>query len=126
MYWSRINLSGSWPSNNSCCRQIYRYGVVEFALYELLVGKSVFPKNAPLAQIVKLHIQKYRPEIPDWISRPVRKLIQECWSEDPEARPSFEKIWEVLEGVRFTFFDDVVPKVVNDFVSEVKRQTGSI
>jgi serine/threonine protein kinase len=102
---------------------VFSFGLI---VCELLVGKSVFPNNAPSMQIVKLHFQKYRPEIPDWISRPVGKLIQECWSEDPEIRPSFEKIWDVLEGVRFTFFDDVVPKVVNDFVSEVKRQTGSI
>jgi serine/threonine protein kinase len=98
---------------------VFAFGLI---LYELLVGESVFPKDASVTQICKLHEKETRPEIPGWISRPIAKLITSCWASNPEKRPTFEEIYEKLEDIFFVFFNDVLPRVITDYVTEIQSQ----
>lgn len=38
-----------------------------------------------------------RPPIPSYVPEPISTLIQDCWSQDPQARPGFAEIAERLE-----------------------------
>lgn len=40
-----------------------------------------------------------RLEIPSDVHPPLSKLIQQCWDEDPNLRPSFSEITVELEGM---------------------------
>jgi serine/threonine protein kinase len=95
---------------------VFAFGLI---LYEILIGESVFPKDANLARIYKLHRTETRPEIPKWISRPISELIESCWSSNPSSRPTFDEIYDQLEANRFNFFDDVRSEVVLEFISSI-------
>jgi serine/threonine protein kinase len=95
---------------------VFAFGLI---LYELLVGQSVFPKDANAVRLAKLHMNEHRAEIPGSISSAVADLMRACWSTDPDLRPTFEEIYAKLKGTWFPFFDDVPPKVIKDYVSEI-------
>jgi serine/threonine protein kinase len=98
---------------------VFAFGLV---LYELLIGESVFPKEANAAQVYRLHADKKRPEIPAWIVPSLVKLIQKCWSPDPDLRPSFDEVYATLEESGFQFFDDVNTDAMRNYISEVASQ----
>jgi serine/threonine protein kinase len=93
---------------------VFAFGLI---LYEMLVGQSVFPKDKALARICELHHQRYRPNIPNSVSRLVANVIQRCWAHDPNDRPDFEEIFSTLEGSWFPFFKDVSGEVIEKFMS---------
>jgi serine/threonine protein kinase len=101
---------------------VFGFGLI---VYELLVGESVLPKDGNIIRISNLHKNGFRPEIPRSVSPPIRKLIESCWCVNPESRPTFDEIYRILEDAWFPFFNDVLPKVVNDYVWEIRqRETG--
>jgi serine/threonine protein kinase len=83
---------------------VFAFGLI---LYEILVGKSVFPKTESPMQIVKLHMQDARPPIPTTIHSKIRHVIQKCWSKNPAERPTFDEIFDNLATDQFPFFADV-------------------
>lgn len=40
----------------------------------------------------------YRPQIPTYIPASIRELISHCWEHQPQDRPSFERISDILNG----------------------------
>jgi serine/threonine-protein kinase CTR1 len=100
---------------------VFAFGLI---LYELLVGESVFQKDINPILLAELHRKHFRPEIPNFVPRAMRDLIEKCWSDDPSLRPTFPEIYDRLDLARFRFFDDVVPKVVLDYIKEVRNQEG--
>jgi serine/threonine protein kinase len=96
---------------------VFAFGLI---LYELLVGESVFPSDATVARMARLHIDNFRPEIPNYVKSPIRRIIERCWSKDAESRPSFDEIYDLLGRASFEFFDDVSQSVVKRFISEVE------
>jgi hypothetical protein len=73
-----------------------------------------------------LHKSETRPEIPDWISESIGRLIEACWSSDAKDRPSFEDIYKRLKEAEFVFFNGVPPKVVKDYIAEIDREEPRI
>jgi serine/threonine protein kinase len=96
---------------------VFAFGLI---LFELLCNESVFPKDSQMLVVYKLHKKGVRPQIPEWISAPISELIESCWSVNPESRPSFDEIYDKLAKVRFRFFDDVHPEVVEEYISKIK------
>jgi serine/threonine protein kinase len=96
---------------------VFAFGLI---LYELLVGKSAFPLDANAARMARLHIDNFRPEIPNYVNPPIQRIIERCWSKDAKSRPSFDEIYGLLQDASFAFFDDVSPSVVKRFISEVE------
>jgi serine/threonine protein kinase len=97
---------------------VFSFGLI---LYEMLVGNSVFPKNAVLARIYGLHMGGFRPEIPSTVSPAVASVIEKCWSMNPDDRPSFGEILKNLRKDRFPFFKDVGSDVIAKFISTVNE-----
>lgn len=76
----------------------YSYGLI---MYAVLVGKNPFEKYAKTPQAIPTKVlQGYRPEFPvDFmINEDLKDLIQQCWSADPNERPSFENIVDTLKN----------------------------
>jgi serine/threonine protein kinase len=95
---------------------IFAFGLI---LYEILVGRSVFPKDATLVRICELHESGYRPIIPTSVCGAVANVIERCWARDPNDRPCFEEIFAMLEESGFPFFEDISSEVVAGFMSSV-------
>jgi tRNA A-37 threonylcarbamoyl transferase component Bud32 len=95
---------------------VFAFGLI---LYELLVGESVFPKDVNPIRLAKLLTDNIRPEIPKSVAPVISRLIEKCWTTDPNSRPTFDEIYSELEGSWFPFFDNVPPKVLRDYLSEV-------
>lgn len=47
-------------------------------------------------------MQQERPSIPEDISQDLAFIIQSCWVEDPNLRPSFSQIIRMLNAFLFT------------------------
>jgi serine/threonine-protein kinase len=111
-YMAPESFGDAQPTNKI---DVFAFGLI---LYELLVGESVFPKDASIAEIFRIHEENRRPEIPDCVSESIASLIRDCWSPKPESRPSFEDIYARLEDANFIFFNDVSPEMVHCCLSE--------
>jgi serine/threonine protein kinase len=112
-YISSESLGDAPPTKKG---DVFAFGLI---LYEILTGESVFPKDANAARIYGLHTTETRPEIPKRISRSICELIESCWSSNPASRPTFDEIYDKLEARRFVFFDDLLPEVMTECISEI-------
>jgi serine/threonine protein kinase len=95
---------------------VFAFGLI---LYEILVGKSVFPKT-DLRSVVGMHNDHSRPEIPNTVRGRVANLIKKCWSPDPSERLTFPEIYGQLYDLQFAVFADVDMTEINKFNGEIK------
>jgi len=74
---------------------IYSYGMI---LYYLLSGRPPWATLNGLKAVEKAAKEGDRPNVPrDWDER-LSKLLQQCWDENPQARPSFARILDILNA----------------------------
>jgi serine/threonine protein kinase len=94
---------------------------VGLILFELIVGHPAFPKHLRRTAIAKLVIvDEFRPEIPEWVLPEVKKLMTDCWSDDPDDRPSFRIIFKRLKDIDFKVTAAVNSGKLSKFVKEIK------
>jgi serine/threonine protein kinase len=96
---------------------VFAFGLI---LYEVLVGERVFPKTGNLVQLIQMHTQETRPPIPKGIHLSIATLIRQCWTKNPESRPTFEDILTILEESWFALFRDVDYSECERFVAELQ------
>jgi TPR repeat protein len=122
-----------WPSGDlrylapECYSNQYspRSDVFSFAmiLFELIVGQPGFPENTNHITVAKaVVVDEFRPVIPDWVGSSTRELINDCWAEDPDDRPSFEEIVERLREIDFKLTADVNSKKLAEFVERIEER----
>jgi serine/threonine-protein kinase TNNI3K len=74
---------------------VYSYGIV---LWELLSGRQPYAHLSRLEAAVAVASTQLRPEIPDhWPARWVQ-LMQSCWHESPQVRPTFAQVVDRIES----------------------------
>ncbi|WCJ38129.1 Protein kinase superfamily protein with octicosapeptide/Phox/Bem1p domain [Euphorbia peplus] len=79
---------------------VFSYGI---ALWEILTGEEPYADmhcGAIIGGIVK---NTLRPPIPEWCDPEWRTLMEQCWSPEPEFRPSFTEITRSLRTMSLTF-----------------------
>jgi serine/threonine protein kinase len=109
-------LDGATPTQKV---DVFAFGLT---LYEILVGEGVFPKDITPMRLARLYVAGKRADIPKTIHASMRTLIQQCWSENPEERPTFEEIYSILEDNWFPFFRNADIDAVLKFIAEVKAE----
>eukprot|EP01125_Pyxidicula_operculata_P018881 TRINITY_DN676_c0_g7_i1.p1 TRINITY_DN676_c0_g7~~TRINITY_DN676_c0_g7_i1.p1 ORF type:complete len:921 (-),score=205.41 TRINITY_DN676_c0_g7_i1:24-2786(-) len=75
---------------------VYSYGMI---LWELVSGKHPCPEGMMPINMATQVLQGYRPSIPDNCPIVWKELIEECWHQDFECRPTFDTIQKKLENV---------------------------
>jgi tRNA A-37 threonylcarbamoyl transferase component Bud32 len=73
---------------------VYSFGVV---LWEMISREEPFKGMPPFQVIFVVATQGQRPTIPSYCPPEWEQLIEDCWQEDPDKRPTFEEIIQRLE-----------------------------
>lgn len=68
---------------------VFSFGVV---MWEILTGEEPYSNMHCGAIIGGILKSSLRPTIPEWCDPNWRKLMEQCWLDDPGARPSFTEI----------------------------------
>jgi serine/threonine protein kinase len=96
---------------------VFSFGLI---LYEILAGQAVFPDDLTPFEIIRMHEQAVRPEIPDHVYPHIQDLIRRCWSAEPIDRPSFDEILSIIESNHFEIVAEADTAAVQGYVSGVR------
>ena len=88
-------------------------------LYELLTD------TAPFSTVKKTNIEtlirkSQRPTLPEKISSDLKNLIESCWDQDPQKRPSFADIVQMMLTKTISFPQDENSDILNQFYASKK------
>ena len=90
-----------------------------YIVYELMTGEIPFKNFTNLQLMKKVVNQGTRPEFKDDIPDCYRELIESCWSQIPEERPSFETIVETLKTTDDFITDGIDDSEFYDYVDYI-------
>lgn len=100
---------------------VYSFGII---MYELLTMMAPYPelgqKQITVEQFVsKVISENYRPQFKAPIKNSLKKLIEKCWSKDPDERPTFDQLFKKLsyniDDSLFIIYDDKESKDDNNY-----------
>lgn len=93
---------------------VYSFGIL---FYELLTNNKAYKETVDYEAMIYDNIQKVKRPNLNGISNPnVRNFLSQCWSEDPQERPSFPDIFEQIVNDSFYESFKVDSNEVNDYV----------
>jgi serine/threonine protein kinase len=91
-------------------------------LYELIVGRPMFPKRMNVLQVVRaLAADDWKPNIPESVIPEAAELIRECLAIKSEDRPSFTDILKRLKEIRFRLMTNVNSAKITAFVDRIEK-----
>lgn len=101
---------------------VYAYGML---LYELATLKVPY---ADKVAMTKWTLRKFvqdgkRPIIPDDVPEGWRKLIEECWSQDPTDRPTMQDVVDRCEELAL---DNIDESEFNEYLTEIRDGMAAI
>ena len=99
---------------------VYAYGMMMFEILTMIepFEDITNPNSIPLKVCSGV-----RPEIPKNVPKPFKTLIQDCWAQDPEDRPSFDDIVERLLSVDFNFPKIMDMEMIRSYEEKVVSNT---
>jgi serine/threonine protein kinase len=75
---------------------VYAFGVV---FNEMLARRPPFAGLCP-ERISELVVNGKRPDVPSTIPVPLMQTIVKCWAQEPQDRPDFAELWQLLHNVQ--------------------------
>jgi len=93
-----------WMAPEMCkrkpyCRKVdvYSFGLV---LWELVSGSIPYEEMTPLQAAFAVVNKNLRPVVPSSCPAPLQQLMEQCWSVQPDKRPEFSQIVQILEKLK--------------------------
>jgi len=96
---------------------VYAFGIM---LYEIVMMGKSSPGVLRRITFNKL-LQGKRPEVPADVVAVTRDLIEMCWANEPVQRPSFGRIYQIMEQHDFKLFENVNMPVVELYLDSVSE-----
>ncbi|XP_020621577.1 fibroblast growth factor receptor 1-like [Orbicella faveolata] len=72
---------------------VWSYGIVLYEVFTL--GGLPYPGWGEWKVVYELKVNKYRMDQPDHISDEIYQIMLDCWHENPDLRPTFERLYQV-------------------------------
>jgi TPR repeat protein len=99
---------------------VFSFGLI---LYELIVGRLLFPKDkSPYQAGIALIQSNWCPNIPDTVIPVTAELIRDCLALNYCDRPSFTEILQRLEMIDFKLMVGVNSVKITSFVTAIENQ----
>ncbi|KAK6922540.1 Serine-threonine/tyrosine-protein kinase, catalytic domain, partial [Dillenia turbinata] len=86
---------------------VFSFGIV---LWELLTGEIPYSYLTPLQAAVGVVQKGLRPTIPKHTNPKISQLLERCWQQDPNFRPNFSEIIEILQQISKEVADEEARK----------------
>ncbi|XP_057804306.1 serine/threonine/tyrosine-protein kinase HT1-like [Salvia miltiorrhiza] len=102
---------------------VYSFGIV---LWELLTNRMPFEGMSNLQAAYAAAFKQERPTLPDETPAELAYIIQSCWVEDPNMRPSFSQIIRMLHEFLFTLKPSSSPDQTNSSEAELTKNGAII
>ncbi|KAK8888799.1 hypothetical protein M9Y10_033538 [Tritrichomonas musculus] len=100
---------------------VYAFGMIA---YEVMTGREPFSELPRLNAFIlsqKVY-QGYRPPFTENVTKEMRELIERCWSQVIEERPSFKEIFNLLTSNISKFANEKIDEEeVNRFIDKLKE-----
>ncbi|KAK8860760.1 hypothetical protein M9Y10_012426 [Tritrichomonas musculus] len=112
---------------NACSKSMDVYSF-SYVVYEILTKEKPFSETDKASQIYQKVVMKgERPVIKENIPRRFKTLIEECWSQDPNQRPTFDDIVYQLrmddQFITEEISKDDYSKYIEFIDSQISRET---
>ena len=109
---------------------VYSFAII---LFEIINGSVPYPefdgdKYSDYHFNKKIIDENYRPQFKEGIKDSFKKLIEQCWSTDPDDRPSFQEIMKKL-SIRINneyLLDNVDMEIYRKYIAKVTKIDDSI
>jgi serine/threonine protein kinase len=99
---------------------VFSFGSI---LYEIITEKAVLPPSTAPFDVIRTFRSGKMPDVPDSCGPLMQKLIPECWSENPESRPSFDRIIADFENADFQIIPEASRTEVRRYVTNIIRES---
>ncbi|XP_023515854.1 serine/threonine-protein kinase EDR1-like [Cucurbita pepo subsp. pepo] len=93
--WMAPEVLRNEPSNEKC--DVYSFGII---LWELATLRLPWSGMNPMQVVGAVGFQNRRLEIPKEVDTTVARIIWECWQTDPNLRPSFAQLANILKPLQ--------------------------
>lgn len=103
--------------------EVYSFGMI---VYEIMAKKYPFEKVDHFKMMHDVVFLKKRPEIPPFVPKAYKNLIEACWNDDPGDRLSFRRILYELENNKEFININVDAKKYFMYIKYVKGQLPQI
>ncbi|KQK05350.1 dual specificity protein kinase shkB [Brachypodium distachyon] len=93
-----------WMAPEMCKRKpygrkvdVYSFGLL---LWELVSGSIPYEEMTPVQAAFAVVNKNLRPVVPSSCPAPLRQLMEQCWSSQPDKRPEFSEVVPILENLK--------------------------